>query len=443
MSLSDRFLDWVAKHKLIANGTTVLLAVSGGVDSMAMAHLFLANKIPFAVAHCNFKLRGDDADKDELLIKQWCADNEIPFHAVSFDTMKYAEEWKKGIQETARILRYDWLEKIRVEKSYSCIATAHHANDNAETLLMNLFKGTGIAGLHGILPKNGKVIRPLLFAEKKDVEEYVKENSVPYRNDASNKSDKYTRNDIRLNIIPQIEKSFPNLIQNINNSIHRFAEAELLYKQAVEQQLKKLIDKRGKDIYIPIRKLKKIEALEAVLYELLVQYGFSAKQVSEAIKLLDAESGHYIENDAYKLLKDREFLILTANDPQESSVVLISKLPAEVEVNGVKYIFKIVDNKNIRLGRDGVEYLSADNLTLPLLFRRWRKGDYFYPIGMGGKKKKISKYLIDNKVPLHTKEFTYVLEADKHIVMLLEHRIDERFKVLDKTNRLLMVKKAK
>ena len=247
MDLLKRFIEHWNKRQLADKQQTVLLAVSGGSDSMAMSHLFLNAGLSFSIAHCNFQLRGEEADKDEQLVRDWCFDNNIVFHHIRFDTKEKMEEWGTGVQETARILRYEWLENLRKEQGYSHIATAHHANDNVETLLMNLFKGTGIAGLHGIPVVNERIIRPLLFAQKKDIASYIAEHNIPYRDDASNATDNYLRNAVRHHIVPVVEEWFKDGVQQVNESITRFSEAETLYRKAVDRELKRLIEKRGND----------------------------------------------------------------------------------------------------------------------------------------------------------------------------------------------------
>lgn len=417
----------------------VLLAVSGGIDSMVMAALFHRLGISFGVAHCNFCLRGIDADLDEQLVRDWCNEHDVPFHNIRFDTLARAEELKKGIQETARILRYEWLEGIRSENSYQAIATAHHANDNAETLLMNLFKGTGIAGLHGIPHINGYIIRPLLFSTRDQIKSYAKEYNVPYRDDVSNASDKYTRNAIRHNIIPEAEKLFPNAVTNIANSIERFAEAELLYNKVIEQERKKLVEVRGKDYYIPIRKLEHREPLNTICYELFRPFGFTPGQVPQILQLMESESGHYVASATHRVISNRGFLIVTTIQTFDTGFILIEEYPAKADTGNVVFQFTEGKPGNIPVD-DHVAMVDLDKLTFPLILRRWKTGDYFYPLGMGMKKKKLSRFFVDRKISVHEKEQVWVLESDKRIVWVAGHRLDERFKVKPSTEKVLSIK---
>ncbi len=438
MSLLKKFQENWRRHGFNTIQQPILLAVSAGSDSMVMAHLFLESAIPFVVAHCNFQLRGEEADKDEELVRNWCAPNNIEFYNVRFDTAAKVEQWKKGVQETARILRYDWLEQIRSQHQYAAIATAHHANDNAETLLMNLFKGTGISGLHGILPENGRIIRPLLFAAKKDIAGYTQQNNVPYREDASNSSDKYTRNDIRLNILPVIEKSFPNIISSLNNSIQRFAEAEELYKKAIEQERKKLLERRGKDYYVAIKKLEKRQPLHTICYELFKPFGFATGQVQDIIGLLSSESGHYLISPTHRIIRNRDFLIITVFDTRQADFITIENIPLTLRAGDRQYKFKHTHVPAEIPTDSNMAYIDAAKLEQPLILRRWKQGDYFYPLGMGMKKKKLSRFLIDKKIPLHDKENVWVLESNKRIVWVAGHRLDERFKVKPGTKEVLL-----
>ncbi len=428
------------RQKVFGNSQQpVLLACSGGRDSMALAHLMLLSKIEFALAHCNFQLRGNESDGDEQFVKSFATTHNIPFFNAHFNTQTISTESKKGIQETARNLRYEWLEMIRKEHGFSFIATAHHANDNVETLLINLFKGTGLAGLHGIKEVNGNIIRPMLFAPRADINDFVSTHQISYREDSSNSSEKYLRNDVRLNIIPSIEKTFPNAVLQMNASIQRFAQAEILYQKSVEKQLSKLLQMRGNDVYIPLLKLLKTEACEAIFYELFSKYGFSSAQIPAVLQLAEAESGKWMESDAFRLIKDRACLIITQKKKEESSFHLIEDFTEEIVTLEGVFSFKKEDKRASILEEKNIALVDADKLEPPLILRRWRMGDYFYPFGMGMKKKKLAKFFVDQKIPIHEKEKIWVLESNKHIVWVAGHRLDERFKVRDTSKNILNI----
>lgn len=439
MDLLKQFgLNWKNKN-FSAGDSTVLLAVSGGSDSMVMASLFLQSKIKFAVAHCNFQLRGAEADKDEDLVRDWCSQNNLAFYNTRFDTKQISADWKKGTQETARILRYEWLELTRIENSCSKIATAHHANDNIETLLMNLFKGTGISGMHGIPEKNGFIIRPLLFAQKEDIAEYAKANNIPFREDASNATDAYLRNAVRLHIMPVVKQCFPNAVQNVSESIERFAQAEVLYKKAIEQERKKLTEQRGQDIFIPIRKLRLRNPLETICYELFAPYGFSSAQLPHIIALMDAESGHLISSATHHIIRNRDFLVLTHIKTEETGLIIIEGAPCKIETGKYHFTFSIGPKPRAIPAANDIACIDMKGIEFPIILRKWKTGDYFYPLGMGMKKKKLSNFFIDTKVPIHEKEQTWVLECNKRIAWLAGMRLDERFKIKPHTEQVLTV----
>jgi tRNA(Ile)-lysidine synthase len=444
MSLFHQFQEnWLKQYSL--NGKTplggVLLAVSGGMDSMVMAGLFLQSDIKIAVAHCNFGLRGVEADLDEQLVRDWCNTNNIKFHTAKFDTKKRSLEWKKGTQETARILRYEWFEEIRKENNYAKIVTAHHANDNVETLLVNLFKGTGISGLHGILPVNGNIIRPLLFATKEMLTAYANENKIQFREDASNTTDDYLRNAVRHNIVPVVEQLFPGAVTNVNESIARFSQAEILYKKAIEQEKKKLLEQRGQDFYIPVLKLRNRLPLSTICYELLHPFGFTSAQVPHILNLLSAETGHYVSSSTHRIIRNRNFLIITTIPADAADFIVVDAVPCTIDTG--KYIFSFaIENKPKVIPANANEaYLDLKGIEFPIMLRKWRIGDYFYPFGMKMKKKKVSRLLIDEKVPLHEKEDIRILECSKRVAWVSGIRPDERFKVKDNTEKVLVVKR--
>ncbi len=421
------------------HGKAVLLAVSGGADSMALAHLFKANGFPFAVAHCNFGLRGEASGLDEQLVRGWCAANDILVHVIGFDTKQAAANWKKGTQETARILRYDWFEQVRKEQGYAAIVTAHHANDNVETLLINLFRGTGINGIHGILPEHGHIVRPLLFATREMLDEYVREEEVPFREDESNATDDYLRNAVRHKIIPAAQKLFTNAIVNVNESISRFAEAGQIYNAAVARERKALIEKRGPDYYIPVRKLQLREPLATICYELIQPFGFSPAQVPHVLALLSSGSGHFIVSPTHRIIRNRDFLVVTTLATEDAGLIEVQEVPSVIHTGAGSFSFAVGDRPaEIPTGTE-LACIDLSAITFPLVLRKWRTGDYFYPLGMGMKKKKVSRLLIDLKVPLHHKEQIMILESGKRIVWVAGIRLDERFKIKPTTNRVLTV----
>ena len=439
--LLDQFRKEWAEKKFIATGDTVLVAVSGGSDSMVLADLFLKSKISFAIAHCNFGLRGHASDLDEQLVRDWCVQHNIRFHNVLFDTKAKSAEWKKGTQETARELRYQWFEQLRQAHGYARIATAHHANDNLETLLINLFRGTGISGLHGIKPVNGKIIRPLLFAPKEAITNYVLSEKVPFREDASNKSDDYLRNAIRHNVIPEVQKLFPGVVANVSESITHFSEGEILYNQAIEKERKTLLEQRGRDWYIPVLKLRHRQPLATIVYELLRPYGFTSSQVPDIIGLLSSQTGHFILSQSHRIIRNRDFLVITTIPSASADLILIESVPCTVNAGSYTYKFSYRDRPDIMPVSKDEAWLDTTSLQFPLILRKWRNGDYLYPLGMKMKKKKVSRLLIDKKISLPGKEEVRILETSKKVAWVSGIRIDERFKIKPSTSQVLVVKR--
>lgn len=433
--------NWEQLHFSKKKDAKILVAVSGGVDSMVLAHLLLQLHIPFGVAHCNFQLRGAEADLDEALVQQWCVEHSITFHLQRFNTQEVAETQKTGIQETARTLRYKWFDELLHAHTYGAVATAHHLNDNVETVLMNLFRGTGIAGLHGILPENGQVIRPLLFATKQDIAHYAASNNIAYREDASNQTDDYTRNAIRRQIIPAIEQFFPNASQQIQESILRFREAETLYDKAIAQERKQLIEQRGQDYYIPLKKLLLRKPLQTLVYELLLPFGFTPGQTPHIIKLAASESGHYVQSATHRIIRNRDFFIITLLSGEFTDLLLIEEFPATLSLGKYTYTFNVMPTPMVMDQGKDTALLDFKHIEHPLLLRKWKTGDYLYPIGMEMKKKKVSRMLINDKVPIHEKEHVIVLESNKRIAWIVGMRLDERFKIKPTTEKVLMVKR--
>ncbi len=423
----------------------------------------------FIIAHCNFQLRGEESERDEIFVKSLGEKYNVKVFVKKFETDKYAEENKVSIQVAARELRYSWFKELITENDDQLKATssneaetsklhrisnvshgtflltAHHANDNIETLLMNFFKGTGITGLKGIEPKKGEVIRPLLFAKKEELQEYARANNLQYVEDSSNSSDKYTRNYFRHQLIPSLQKVFPEVEENLISNITRFKDIETLYYQAISQHKKKLIEEKGNEIHIPVLKLLKSKPLSAIVYEIIKEYGFTSHQTGEAIKILNSDSGKYISSATHKIIKNRSWIIIAPHNTLKASNILINKDDKEIEFEEGILKIETVQRANHKITADkNIALTDADSITFPLLLRKWKQGDYFYPLGMKKKsgalaKKKLSKFFIDQKIPIQEKEKIWVLESNKKIVWILNNRIDDRFKVTDRTVNLLRI----
>jgi len=437
MILLKQFTDYIKQHHLFNPKDKLLLAVSGGVDSVVLCELCKRAGYDFAIAHCNFQLRGEESEGDEIFVEALSKKYNIPFHTTTFDTKTIAAKEKKSIEEAARDLRYTWFEGIRKENSYTCIVTAHHADDNIETVLMNFFRGTGIKGLHGILPKQNNIIRPLLFINKKGIQDFATANELGFVVDATNAENDFTRNYFRNELIPAIKKIFPAPDENILKNIKRFGEAEQLYNQAINLHKKKLLEQKGNEIHIPVLKLQKANPLQTITYEIIKEYGFSALQADEVIGLLQSESGKYVQSSSHRIIKNRKWLIISPNQTGESANILIEEHDNEIEFTDGKLQFKKHSTFDIS-NSPSIAQLDASDIKFPLLLRKWKTGDYFYPLGMQ-KKKKLSRFFIDQKLSLTQKEKVWVIECNKKILWVVGMRIDDRFKITDATKNILQL----
>lgn len=434
-ALVQKFIEFNTAKRLANAKKKTMLTVSGGIDSVVMCVLFNEAKFPFAIAHCNFQLRGKESDGDEQLVKELGKKYGIEVFVKKFDTKKYAVEKSISIQLAARELRYTWFEELRKEKEFDLIATAHHLNDNIETILLNLTKGTGIRGLRGIPVRQGNIVRPLLFASREEIENYQQQNKLEFREDSSNADDKYTRNKIRHNIIPLLKEINPSLENAFADKIELFTELEVMYEKEMKKSSSQLFLQRANDIYIPILKLKKTENASSVLFEYLKDYGFNSEQVDDILGAVDGEAGKQFLSSTARIIKDRRFLILTKLADKDFSIQFISEGDKEVKLGKGK--LQITNNQSPITPDKRSAFLDKSKLEFPLIARKWKQGDYFYPFGMKLKKKKLKKFFTDEKVSLNEKENIWVIESNKKIVWVAGYRIDERFKVTDKTKEIL------
>lgn len=416
-----------------------LLAVSGGVDSMVMCDLFLKAGIVFGVAHCNFQLRGEESDGDELLVKNWCKTNSIRFFAKQFETKNYAANHQMSVQVAARSLRYTFFYQILEAEHYDVIATAHHQDDNIETVLFHFFRGTGIQGMTGIPFQQERLLRPLLHLSKSEILAFAEKHQILYRNDSSNQRSDYTRNKMRNEIIPQLQETFPAFKNNIAENIERLKAVHDLYTQQIEQFRRQLTERRGKDWFISILKLKKVHPQATILYEIIKPFHFNYDQSLQVMNMLDSASGHRVENDQFFILKDRDFLIISAKNTEASEMILIEQDTGYLKTADFEMHIKTRDSAHYEIKKDlCIGQFDMARLSFPLLLRKWRQGDYMYPLGMK-KKKKIARILIDEKIAMHHKEQTWVLESNKKIIWLVGLKTDERAKIDEKTSQLLLI----
>jgi tRNA(Ile)-lysidine synthase len=414
-----------------------LLAVSGGIDSMVMADLFLQQQLEFSVAHCNFQLREEDSNLDEQLVIDWCIKNNIDYFIKRVDTKEYCAQHKCSIQVGAREIRYAFFDEICADKNIDFIVTAHHQDDTIETTLFQFFRGTGIQGLTGIPARNQKIIRPLLSYSKQQIVDYAAKFQVAFREDKSNLKQDYSRNKMRLHIIPQLEELYPAFKNNIANNIHRMNEVNEIYLQQIKNYKKKLIEQRGKDFYIPILKLKTITPLATILFELIKEFHFSYDQTLQVLQLLERQTGSLVASQTHQIIKNRNFLIVTEKNTQLSELILIDEGNTKIETQDFVMKLKSIRADKFEINK-GLKYCAIDAklIEFPLLLRKWRTGDYLYPFGMT-KKKKLSKVLIDAKIPLHEKETIWVVESNKKIVWVVGVKSDNRFRVSEKTQNVL------
>jgi len=426
----------------------LLLAVSGGVDSVVMTDLFYQAGFNFTIVHCNFQLRGEVSDSDAMFVKALGEKYEKEVIVKEFDTANYAAENKIAIQEAARNLRYNWFQEVLVQKKAAYlnkaigIVTAHHANDNIETVLMHFFRGTGVHGLRGILPiqKDRSIVRPLLLISKESLIEYANEYALDFVEDQSNTSDKYSRNFFRNQLIPQIKTVYPQVLENILHNIDRFKDVSLIYEEAMAQKLKTLLLINGNEFQVPIVKLKKTNTVATIVWEIIKQFGFSAQQITEVVKLLDSnDNGANVFSATHRIIRNRNWLIIATLETENAKHIIVEKIDKKTNFQLGILQFRFYANTAVSIASDkNTALLNAENLAYPLIIRPYKTGDYFYPLGMQ-KKKKLSKFFIDQKLSKTDKEKIWVIESSKKIVWVIGFRIDDRFKITPATKQLLSI----
>lgn len=423
----------ILKNNLFNKTDKLLVAFSGGVDSVVLCDLLTKAGYHFDLAHCNFQLRGIEANDDTSFCETYAKMIDTKCHTIYFNTKNYAVEKKLSIQMAARELRYNWFKDLISERDYTYLLTAHHANDNVETLFVNLTRGTGIKGLQGIPEKQQNIIRPLLFATKEAIKRYAEKENIPFREDSSNQEIKYKRNFIRHQIIPELKKINPILEETLNTSIHYFKQSSQIVTQFCKSKFNDLCEENNELLKINISLLLLEPQKETLLFEWLHSKGFKANQIEQLAILLSEKNnvGKFFESPTHQLAVDRTFLIVKKKTTEEKTREFKINSICDTAHLPIKLIFEEIKQASFSKNKNEL-YISITDHFFPLTLRKWKAGDKFQPFGMNGFKK-ISDYFKDQKLSKFDKEETWILESNQEIVCIIGYRLDNRYKITEES----------
>jgi tRNA(Ile)-lysidine synthase len=430
----QKFQNHINQNFSLLANKKLIIATSGGLDSMVLLHLLQHLNQEIAIAHCNFQLRGLESFGDQNFVQDYAIANEIPIFVTQFDTENFAKDYKLSIQVAARNLRYDWFFELLESENYDYILTAHHTDDNLETFIINLSRGTGLDGLVGIPSQNDKIIRPLLTFSRQEIENYGKENNIKWREDSSNASDKYLRNKIRHNIIPLLKELNPNFLESFQKTQNYLQESRIMVEDATIMIYQQVAKEVGNNIHFDLLKLKTLPNYKSYLYQWLQEFGFSAW--NDIYDLVDSQSGKIIYSNDYQLLKNRNHFILSPISKLDNEVYFVEKNQLEVKIP-IKLLFCQV--QDISITNQNSIFVDADKLSFPLTIRKWNEGDSFQPFGMNGNSKKVSKFFKDVKLSVLEKQNIWILASDNQVVWIIGLRQDERFKIENTTKQILQI----
>jgi tRNA(Ile)-lysidine synthase len=440
MDIVQQVRQTILQKNLFNTNDTLLVAVSGGADSVVLCHILKELQYDFAIAHINFQLREVESNSDAAFVQELASTLQAPFFIHNANTITYASEKKLSIQVAAREIRYAFFASIineATQKPFAKIITAHHANDVVETALMHFCKGTGIQGLKSIPIKNGNIVRPLLQCTRQSIEAYASQNNIAFVTDSSNVKNDYTRNYVRNIVMPLLQEQWPTITQNILNTVQYNTDAALLYEEIVQQKITKIVEPKGNELHIPILKLRKEKATATLLYQIVLPYGFASAQIPEIEKLYTANNSSYVASVSHKIIKNRNWLLIVPNHTIDAANIYIEKDSKEVQFVGgslqLNETTNLQENTNQNIGQ-----LNAAKLEYPLLLRPYKEGDYFYPLGMT-KKKKLARFFIDQKLSATEKKQVWVLESNGKIVWVVGYRINDRYKVTEATKSICLL----
>jgi tRNA(Ile)-lysidine synthase len=435
-----RFEVNINKNTLLNKTDKLLLAFSGGVDSLVLADLLHKAGYNIELAHCNFQLRGQEAKDDTAFCENFAKSINTKFHVIYFDTKAYAAEHKLSIQMAARELRYNWFKSLKVEHSFDFILTAHHANDNVETVFVNLIRGTGIKGLQGIPEKQNDIVRPLLFATKDEIKDYAIKNKLVFREDSSNQEIKYKRNFIRHQIIPELKKLNPALEETFSTSIQFFKQSADIVAEFAQLKFKSICKEENSQLFIDIILLLQEAQKETLLFEWLYRKNFKTSQIQQLVEVLmtNKQVGKQFSSATHQLVVDRKYIIVQALEKEPSEKVFVIKSISDTAHLPIKLNFEETSHREFSKVKNEITIAFSDNL-FPLTLRKWKQGDKFKPLGLNGFKK-LSDFFKDQKLSLFEKEATWILESKEHIVWVVGYRMDDRCKLTDETEKVIKIK---
>ncbi|NQX91854.1 MAG: tRNA lysidine(34) synthetase TilS [Flavobacteriales bacterium] len=431
----DRLTTYAVKNALFTFEDKILVACSGGADSVALVHLLFKAGFDIGIAHCNFQLRGSDSEEDALFCKELAAKYDLPYHQTVLNTKEYVNEHRVSIQQAARALRYDWFNEVMKEKGYSRLATAHHKDDQVETYLHHIMRGSTWSGFDGIPVKNQEIVRPLLCFDKSALMRYLMDHSLLWREDLSNQETKYTRNQIRHDLIPTMQEIRPGFEKNVHRQIAMFTEVNALLEEFLSQLSFNLVEITPEGLLIFVDELQEMQYKRLWLAYIGREYSFEGSRVDEILKLITADNGKAVYSSTHRIVKER-------------NVLMITPLPSEVDSN--TYFIQQEDQEllypihlvlthtpeKVQLNGDPLHaQMDADTLNFPLVLRRWKEGDRFKPLGMKGKSQLLSDYFVQNKFSTVQKENTWVLESASEIIWIVGHRMSELVRLSDHTTR--------
>jgi len=435
--MQQKVQTYIQKHQLLTLEEPVIVGVSGGTDSVVLLHILMSLGYRCLIAHCNFHLRMEESDRDELFVRNLAKKLKVPYYSVDFETTKYAEEHKISIEMAARDLRYAWFYELLYHHDAQAIVVAHHADDSIETLLMNLIRGTGLKGLTGIQPRNHKVVRPLLCCTRLELETYLVRHDLDHIEDSSNASVNYQRNKFRNEVLPLLTEINPSVRQTLYDSLERFEGNLTIYQQAIDNMKQEIVHNEPGLIKMDIDVIKKQIHIPTIMYELLHTFGFGGAIIEQITEQLDGESGKVFYSDTHQLIKDRRYLLLSLKEKESLQEYTILMDDTFIEIPFQMRINKLLISSDFEVSKElNRIHVDASKLTFPLLLRRWREGDSFFPFGMK-QRKKISDFFINNKLSLLEKEHSWLLLSNNEVVWIVGQRLDNRFGVTKETKEVI------